>query len=261
MFNRAHILYMVISTIITIVLLVLAGIFVKSEKWKRIILRFFAVITVVLHFSDLYVDFFTTGSAKVASPQLLPIFPCNVLMWLLLIGAYLKNYDNKFAKVLLEFVFYAGIVCGTLGIVLNENFDSNPTLTDWSVLKGLLSHSTMIFGCIYILVARFIKIRVVNCLSIFLGLCFFLVDGAIINGLYAIFHLKPCNSMYMLEPALSSAPWLSQALMGVFGIMLAFVITAIYEQIALPKHERWYMIIQAKIHNLKAKHQKGGNNE
>lgn len=240
MFDRTHIIYMIVSAIITIVLLVLAGLFVKKEKYQLLIIRSLAIITVGLHFSDLYVQFFQTGTATVASVQLLPIYPCNIMMWLLLIGAFIKNRDHKIAKILLEFTFYAGILCGILGIVLNENYDSNPTLTDWFVLKGLLSHSTMVMGCIYILVARFIKIRVSNCFSIFCGLILFIVDGLIINGLYLVFGLGECNSMYLQSPPFPAAPWFSQWLMGLIGLALAFVITVVYEQIALPPAERWY---------------------
>ena len=257
MFNLAHILYMVISAVITAALLVLAGIFVKNEKYKTLIIRILAVITVALHFSDLYVEFFKTGTATVESPQLLPIHPCNVVMWLLLICAFIKNRESKAAKALLEFTFYAGIVCGTFGILLNVNYGNNPTLKDWFVLKGMLSHSTMIAGCIYILVAKFIKIRVSNCISVFLGLCLFIVDGLIINGLYSVFKLGECNSMYLLSPPLANAPWLNTWLMGIIGLILVFSVTVLYEQFALKKEDRWYVLLKDKINQIKNRKNEG----
>lgn len=182
-------------------------------------------------------------------------------MWLLLICAFIKNYNGKVAKVLLEFTFYAGIVCGIIGIVLNENFDSNPTLTNWFVLKGLLSHSTMVMGCIYILVAKFIKIRVSNCVSILIGLCFFMVDGFIINGLYLAFGLGECNSMYLQKPPLASAPWLSSWLMGIFALLVVFIMTVLIEQFTLKKEDRWYYILKTKIDELKNKKVRGEKHE
>lgn len=253
MFNLAHILYMVISVIITIVLLVLAGLFVKNERYKKLIIRVMAVVTVVLHFSDLYVQYFTTGTATIGKEYLLSVYPCHIIMWLLLICAFLKKRDSIVAKALQEFTFYAGIVCGIIGIVLNQNFDSNPTLTDWYVLKGLLSHSTMVMGCIYLLVAKFIKIRVLNCISVLLGLCLFMVDGAIVNGLFLAFNLGECNAMYLQHPPMESMPWASSWLMGVVGLILVFGITALYEQFALKKEDRWYIILKDKINNIKNK--------
>ena len=73
---------------------------------------------------------------------------------------------------------------------------------------------------------------------------FFVVDGAVINLLYAIFELDPCNSMYLLEPPFSDIPWLITPVMGLMGVAAAFIITATYEQFALPKEERWYSLIK-----------------
>ena len=186
-------------------------------------------------------------------PQLLPIHPCNVIMWLLFACAFLKNHNGKAEKVVLEFTFYAGIVCGTFGIVLNENFGNNPTLSNWFVLKGLLSHSTLIMGCIYILVARFIKIRVSNCISVFFGLCLFIVDGLIINGLYKLFGLGECNSMYLQHAPFPEMPWFNTWLMGVFALILVFGVSALFEQFALKREDRWYEVIKDRIKAIREK--------
>ena len=125
----------------------------------------------------------------------------------------------------------------------------------------MLSHSTMIAGCIYILVAKFIKVRVSNCISVFFGLLLFIVDGLIINGLYAAFKLGECNSMYLLNPPLDNAPWLNTWLMGIFALVLVFSVTALYEQFALKKEERWYMVLKDKIRKIKDRKNRGNDNE
>ena len=262
MFNKTHILYMIISAIATSALLVPAAMFIKNEKWKNLIIRILAVVTVVLHFSNLYVEFFTTGAATIGKEHLLPVYPCHIMMWLLLICAFLKKRDSKVAKVLQEFTFYVGTVCALAGLVFNENFASNPTLSNWYVLKGLISHSTLIAGCIYIMVAGFIKCRVSNCISVVLGLCLFLVDGAIINALFAAFNLKPVNAMYLQKPPMESMPWATSWLMGLVGVTLLFIFAVLYEQFALPEEERWYVLIKNKVVDIKTKIQnKKGENK
>ena len=106
----------------------------------------------------------------------------------------------------------------------------------------------MIIGCAYLAVSGIVKIRVKNVLSVAAGLMLFLVDGVIINTLYAIFNLDPCNSMYLLEAPFSDIPWLITPVMGLMAIAVAFVITAIYEQIFIQKNERWYKLLR---HNSK----------
>ena len=239
MFDLTHILYMIISALITAGLLVAARFFVKEQNSKNRILKIAAVITVLLHYSNLWVDYLTTGSAEVENNHLFPVYPCNVIMWLLLLTAFRKEKNDTFFTMLAEFVFWGGIVCGSIGIIFNFNYDNTPSLLDYDVLKGLVSHSTMLFGCIYVLVGGYIKIRVFNVVSSAVGLLFFLVDGFLVNSLYHIFGLEPVNAMYLLESPFPTMPWFSPVLMGAIGISLLFIGLAIYET-RLPKEERWY---------------------
>ena len=246
MFNTQHILFMVTSFSLTVIGLILCKCFVKEEKCKKNVLKIFAILTVIIHFSTLYVDFFANkGTAIVEAPLILPIYPCNVLMWCLVICAFVKKSDSKFAKIMYEFTFYAGVVCGIIGIVFNENFASNPTLTNWFSFRGLLSHATMVFGCLYILVGGFLRIDISNCISCFLGLILFLVDGLIINGLYKAFGLRSCNSMYLEKLPFPQLPWLNTITMGIFGLILVFLITEIFELSTKKKEDRTlYKIIK-----------------
>ena len=164
----------------------------------------------------------------------------------------MKKRDGVVFRILSEYTFYAGCVCGFIGILLNENYDSTPSLLDYDVLKGLLSHSTMIIGCAFLALAGIVKIRVKNVISVFAGLMLFLVNGTIINTLYAIFDLDPCNSMYLLELPFESIPWLNTGVIGLMGLAVAFTFTAIYEQLTLPREERWYALLCAKLSSLKS---------
>ena len=246
MFDLVHILYMVISGIVSAAILYLMHKYLKTEDKKTAGIKFFAIITVIIHYSSLWVDYLRDSTAEVEGPMLFPIHPCNVCMWLLVIVAFMKNKNSTVFRVLSEFLVLGGTVCGSIGIILNENYDSTPSLLDYDVLKGLLSHSTMLIGILYLLVAGFVKIRVKNVISVVAGLLIFFVDGLVINTLYAICGTEPCNSMYLLEAPFPDIPWLITPVMGIAGIIVAFAITATYEQIALPKEERWYTLLKGK---------------
>lgn len=247
MFDTTHILYMAFSALISVAIMIAARILIKTDDGHVKFIRFFAVLTVVIHYSSLWVDFFSTGTATVQDSMLLPIYPCNICMWLLLIWSFVKNREGLIYRILTEYVFWAGTVCGTIGILLNENYASTPSLADYEVLKGLLSHSTMVIGCVYVLVAGFARLRVRNVISVTAGLIFFIFDGIAVNTLFSVFKLDPCNSMYLLEPPFPDMPWLTNIAMGIMAVALVFVITAIYEQITLPKEERWYSILKEKF--------------
>ena len=240
LFDVPHVMFMVRGFTLLALLEVLFFLFVKNERKRVILLRFAAVITVVIHYSSLYVDYFQTGKAELENTMLLPIYPCNIAMWFLLIVAFMKNKESKVYKVVAEFTFYLGIVGGLVGIMFNEIYASTPDLSDWGVLKGLLSHLTMLFGAIYLLVGGFIKIRVTNTISVLIGMIFMLVDGAVIIGLHRIFKLDSPNAMYLINLPFPDLPWINTWTIGIMAVIIVFVITASYEQIALKKEDRWY---------------------
>ena len=246
MFDTTHILYMVISAVITAGLLVLAARLCKEQKQKDTVLKAAAVVTVIIHYSNLWVEYLSTGSATVENNHLFTIYPCNVMMWALVVAAFYPKKQGTLFTMLVDFVFWVGIICGSIGIILNANYDNNPTLLDYDILKGLLSHSTMLFGCIYLAVGGYVKIRVFNVVGSATGLLGFMAIGAINNGLFEMFGLDPVNSMYLQEGPLPSMPWITPWLMGIVGIALLFGGLALYE-LRLPKEERWYSKLKIKI--------------
>ncbi|MBQ7416134.1 MAG: YwaF family protein [Oscillospiraceae bacterium] len=237
MFNLQHILYMVISGALTVALLALARKYAVNDEVKNRILKFFAIITVVIHYSNLWVDYFVSGgTATVENNQILPVYPCNVVMWMLLVASLLRDKKRLLFQMLSEFCFYGGTICGVVGIVLNVNFGNTPTLADYDILKGLLSHSTMLVGCLYMLVGRFIKIRVFNAVSVAAGLGCFVICGVAVNALYEAFGMTPPDGMFLKSnPYISISP----IILGVLAVVLLFCGLALWEM-RLPEEERWY---------------------
>lgn len=252
MSDLTHILYTCISSVISAVLIILAGLFIKTDKNKDRFLKFWAIITVIIHYSILYVEFFTVGTAKVGVSLLLPVYPCNIAMWMLFIVSFIKKNSKIFTPLAIV-TFYLGIIGGVVGIVLNENYISNPSLADYNVLKGLLSHSTMLIGCIYLLVGKYFKIRVSNMPAIIGGLLFLLLDGLVMIGLFRLFipHINPPNCMYLLENPFPQIPWFNSWILGGASAIILFIFTVVYEQFAVEKGKRWYNIIANKIKSFK----------
>lgn len=268
LFDTPHILYMVVSGIVTAVIMVLASFFLKSQKAKDFLLKFFAVITVVIHFSKIYYDFFVNNPNEI-NPTLelsmfIPAYACNVCMWMLVIVAF-GNKENKFIQLLSHFVALGGIVCGFVGIFINENYGAfTPTdtmtnaLQDYGILKGLLSHSTMLAGAIYLLVGKYVKPRVFKTVSgVIVGLLIFLLDGLIFNTIYKIVGFEQLNSMYLQAPPFDNMPWLNTLTIGIIGVLAAFVIGVIVEQLSVQKGDRWYNKINEYIKEKKEAKQGG----
>ena len=240
MFNTTHILYMIVSALISGGV-VTALCLLKNKTLNKISIWILAIGTVVIHFSGLWYEYFTAGSALVSMEYLLPAFPCHICMWLLVIAATLLEKDGVIARLIKDFAFWGGTVCGSFGLILNENFAKNPTLDNYYVFKGLLSHSTMILGCILILSCGYIKVGVKrSCAAVFSGLMLFGLEGAMVNGLFTKYELGQFNAMYMQYPPFENLPFINVYTIGLASMTVVFIASVLYEFFALPKEERWY---------------------
>lgn len=241
MFNLQHILYMTISGALTAVLIYLFVRLLKNEKSKTLVLRAVGILTVLVHYSDLLVEYITEGGeATISSTHILPMYPCNVIMWLFLILSFIEKRDSVVFRVLSEFCFLGGTVCMIVGIVFNANFDSTPTLLDYSVLKGLLSHSVLLVGCLYLFFGGFIKIGAFNSVSVFFGLLTFVICGAFVNILFSAYGLEITDGFYLIE---IPGTGISSVIPGTLLVLLMLGIYSLFE-LRLPKDERWYAKIK-----------------
>ena len=237
MFNLEHILYMIISGIITAALLFILAKTVKSQKNKDLILKISALSTVIIHFSNLWVDFFKNGgTAYVEGVHLFPLFPCNAIMWMVFILSFLENKKGLLFKLLAEYCFTIGLICGVVGIILNQNFALNPTLSDYNVLKGMLSHSTMIFSCIYLFVGGYVRPNISSTISAAFGVSIFIICGLATNLICKFIGIASPDGMW-----LNGAPYIGISTLILFPIALLiyFGIFALID-LRLPREERWY---------------------
>lgn len=257
MSDTVHVIYTFGGFIITAILIFLAVKFIKDQKKKDFILKLSAIVTVILHFSILYVEYFQNGgSAQITLTYLMPAYPCHIAMWLLVIVAFMRDKKSTAFKTLSEITFYLGIIGGVFGIVLNEIYISNPNLADWGVLKGMLSHSTMLYGCIYLLAGGYVKLGVKNMSSVLIGLLLLVADGAIVIGVHYLFGVEPPNSMYLLESPMASLPWLNTWMLGISAFLVIFAFNLVYEHLALNKEERWITSVSKKVDEYKHAHNK-----
>lgn len=243
MFGTTYFIYMGISFALTAVLVYLGKRFLKTDAAHNMAIRIVSIITVLIHISPLWVDYLKNGSAEVESVMLFPIHPCNVCMWLLVISTVVKR-DTVAYRLLSEFVCIGGTVCGFVGLVFNENFGNNPTLADWDIFKGLLSHSTMILGTIYLGASGLVKIRLRGLVSVVSGLLLFVINGALINGIYTAAGLGECNSMYLQSPPFDALPWLTTPVIGVAAIAVTLIFTSVFEKLATGR--KWKEIFTFK---------------
>lgn len=239
-----------IALIIIIVIgLVLLKKYCKSEKAKRIILLVASILTILCHYSSLVYHQIVDGTALDylrSNPNLiLPIYPCNVVMWSCLILGLLKNKSSKVGSFLVDFVFWFGLFSALIGMFFNVDFIRKPTLQDFDITKGVLSHSLLLLNSLLLPVLGFVKIKLEkNTLHIIYSIILLYLIGLYCNLVFEVLcsseYAYNVNSMFILHSPFEGLEFLTFYVISILALLLYFILFVVLEFIYYPKGNRWY---------------------
>ena len=223
--------------------------YVKSERAKNIILIAAAIFTVIFHYSSFIFRLLSGQDAlKYLSetPNLiLPIYPCNVVMWSALIFALLKNKKSRFGQFLSDYLFWFGIVSTLVGMFANVDFIRNPTLADYENVKSIAAHATLLFNILLLPFFGYVKVNVKRnitniLLSIFVmgavGCYCNLVFGALASEAVAY----DVNSMFLIHSPFDGFEFLTYPVIALIAVPIYFAVFVVCDLCVHKKGERFY---------------------
>ena len=220
---------------------------VKTERTKNILLLVAPIITLLVHYSQFVYDALTGGDIMThlgANPNLyMPLYPCNIVMWLTLIFALLKNKSSKFGEFCVDFIFWFGVVAAVIGMFANEDFIRTQSIADYAILKSIIAHATLffnilllpIFGYVKIDVKRNLKNIIISILTMgFIGAYCTLIFHALVSEAQAYF----INSMFMVHSPFAGLDFLTYPVVALIAVPVYFVLFLICDLCARRKSKR-----------------------
>ena len=219
---------------------------VKNEKKYDIFFIISAILTVLIHYSELIVKF-KNGDYFIEDNLFLPVYPCNVMMWINLILCFLMIKKGKAFDLLASFSLYAGTMCGIIGLCFNANYLNNPNLADYGILKGLLSHVTLIFSSLYLGLFGYVKVKTFNNLKgLLLGAVIFFLCSVGSDYILGKMGREAVNGMF-IKP-LEGHPFVNFFTISLLGLVLYLIITSVYEAICY-KEDAWFRNVRKENEN------------
>ncbi len=223
--------------------------FVKSERNKNILLIAAAFFTIFCHYSSLLYHHFLDGTAMeylTHNPNLiLPIYPCNVVMWSCVVYALLKNKESRVGRFLVDYIFWFGIVSTLVGMFANVDFIRNPTLANFDVTKGIISHATLLFNVLLLPIFGRVKVDIKkNMIHIVVSIIEMLIIGLYCNLVFRVLVSEEMayevNSMFLIHSPFEGIEFLTYPIIALIAIPLYFGLFAVCEQFSYKKGERFY---------------------
>ena len=254
------ILFNLILILIIAALLILIKKWVRSERAMHVLFLVAPLVTIAFHYSSfLYHLFFTGAGVEYLgnNPNLiLPIYPCNVVMWCALFLGLVRNKNSKVALLLSDYVFWFGIISTLVGMFANVDFIVNPTLADFEVTKSIVAHATLLFNVLLIPVfgllrpnfARNMRNITISVLAMYvIGLYCNLVFSALVSAEAAY----DVNSMFILHSPFEGVPFLRYPIIAVVSLLLYFILFTICDITTAPRGARWFDRAKAALRKTK----------
>ena len=252
------IIFNVILMLIIAAFLIVAKKLVRSERAKNALLLIAPIITILVHYSSfIYHSIFTGAGIEYLgeTPNLiLPIYPCNVVMWCALIYGLIRNKDSKIGLLISDYVFWFGIASTLVGMFANVDFIMNPTLSDYEVTKSIIAHATLLFNVLLIPVFGLLRTdffrNMRNMVICVLGMYVIgLYCNLIFRALVSEEKAYDVNSMFIIHSPFEGVPFLRYPIIALMGLAIYLIIFTICDIIKNPCGSRWYNRIFTTLKN------------
>lgn len=220
---------------------------VKTDNAKNCLLLMASVVTILFHYSTLIFRAFTGNDALAYlsdTPNLiLPIYPCNVVMWACLILGLMRKRDSKLADLLTDYIFWFGIFSTLVGMFANVDFIMNPTLADYEITKSIVAHATLLFNVLLLPVFGRVRIDFFkNMKNMILS-----VIGMYVIGLYCNLVFRALvsneaaydvNSMFIIHSPFEGVSFLTYPIIAIIALFLYFLLFTVCDLIKNKNGER-----------------------
>ena len=238
--------------------------FIKSEKGKGILLLVAALLTVLCHYSALLFYQIPNGTAidylRETPNLILPIYPCNVVMWSCILFAFCKNKNSKLCVFLADYIFWFGIVSTLVGMFANVDFIREPTLANFEVTKSIVSHAFLLFNVLLLPVFGYVKVDLLrNMRSIAISILEMLVIGLYCNLVFSVLvspeRAYDVNSMFLLHSPFEGVAFLTYPVIALVALLIYFGLFALLELFFCEKGNRFYNRFAACVAKRRSKQQ------
>ncbi|MBR2352882.1 MAG: hypothetical protein IKA76_00070 [Clostridia bacterium] len=223
--------------------------YVKRERTKNLLLLSAAVFTILFHYS-LFLFKLLAGENAIEylgkTPNLiLPIYPCNIVMWAALIFAFLKHKKSKVGEFFADYLFWFGIISTLVGMFANVDFIMNPTLADYENFKSITAHATLLFNILLLPIFGYVKIDVMrNMKNILLSIIMMGMIGIYCNLLFHALVSEAAaydiNSMFWIHSPFEGVDFLTYPVIALIALPIYFAVFVVCDLCAHKKGERFY---------------------
>lgn len=192
LFGLAHILYIVISTIIGVLVILLSYKFAKTKKQESIILKIIAFLLFVSIMTNRLSQVFRYDNVRWYC--IIPDSFCGMTSLVLSLAVLFGKKDNN----VLHFVWLLGLFGGISTVIYATFVDQGPTIFYLPTISGLIHHSFSALLVVLLLMFKQIDITYKKWYCTFFGLTCYMTLGAFLMHTFEL-----SDAFHISEPLIS----------------------------------------------------------
>ncbi len=230
--------------------------YAKSRRSQELLLLAAALFTIACHYSSFVYYLIADGSGVDYLRQnpnlILPIYPCNLVMWGAVIFALLKNKRSGLCAFLGDYIFWFGIFSTLVGMFANVDFIKDPTLANFEVTKSILAHATLLFNVLLLPLFGYVKVDLWrNMRNILYSEVLMLAVGLYCNLTFSALvseeRAYDINSMFLIHSPFAGVEFLTYPVIALIALPLYLGLFALLELFFYEKGSRFYNRLAAGI--------------
>ena len=215
-YGGIHLIYLAITITLTVVGLILAKKYAKTEKSQTIILKSIAAALFVWILINRLSQVFRYGMVR--WNQIIPDSFCGMSSLVLSLAVLFGKKDNN----VLHFVWFVSLIGGLITIFYPTFIDQGPTVFYLPTISGLLHHSLAIAMVIALLVFNQINITYKKWYCTLFGFTGYLTVGG-----FLITALNYDDAFHMIEPMLDGTPLTAWVVAPIYLVGYSLVVLVI----------------------------------
>lgn len=216
LFGIEHITYIVISTILGSLLIILSKKYAKNEKTINIILKVVALLLFIAIMTNRLSQVFRYDEVRWYC--IIPDSYCGMTSLVLALAVIFGKKDNN----VLHFVWLLGLFGGISTVIYATFVDQGPTIFYLPTISGLLHHSFSALLVVLLLVFKQINITYKKWYCTLFGFTAYLTIGAF---LMQVFNMS--DAFHIAEPLLPGTPlttWVMAPMyVGAYALILLII--------------------------------------
>ena len=215
-FGTEHILYIVISTLISAIGLILVKRFVKDEKWQTIILKCVAFLLLAAIITNRLSQVFRYDTVRWYA--IIPDSFCGMTSLVLALAVIFGKKDN----IVLHFVWLLGLFGGISTVIYPTFVGQDISFFYLPTISGLLHHSLSALVAVMLLMFNQIKISYKKWYATLFGFTSYLTVGAFLMHTFSL-----SDAFHIAEPLLPNTPFTAWVMAPLYAAAYAIILFVI----------------------------------